>query len=101
MRALPRIIVFAGLVGCAAANDAAPSAKKNAPNPDGSVVEAGKPARDTNIVHDSIRRPQMPLVPVPTPLRGLYVNRWAAIGDRVWSLIDVATRTEANALVID
>lgn len=29
------------------------------------------------------------------------MNRWAAIGDRVWDLVDVAKRTEVNALVID
>src|SRR5205807_8322791 len=39
--------------------------------------------------------------PTPNPVRGLYVNRWAAIGDRMWQLIDVAKRTEVNALVID
>jgi hypothetical protein len=31
----------------------------------------------------------------------LYVNRWAAIGDKMWELIAVAKRTEINALVID
>jgi hypothetical protein len=29
------------------------------------------------------------------------VNRWAAIGQKIWQLIDVAKRTEINALVID
>jgi hypothetical protein len=29
------------------------------------------------------------------------VNRWAAVGPKVWDLIDVAKRTEVNALVID
>jgi hypothetical protein len=29
------------------------------------------------------------------------VNRWAALGERMWQLIDVAKRTEVNALVID
>jgi len=29
------------------------------------------------------------------------VNRWAALGDRMWDLIDIAKRTEVNALVID
>jgi hypothetical protein len=43
----------------------------------------------------------MPLVPTPDPVRGLYVNRWAALGRRMWELIDVARRTEVNALVID
>jgi len=31
----------------------------------------------------------------------LYVNRWAALGDKMWQLIDAAKRTEVNALVID
>jgi hypothetical protein len=34
-------------------------------------------------------------------VRGLYVNRWAVLGQRMWELIDVAKRTEVNALVID
>jgi hypothetical protein len=44
---------------------------------------------------------KFPLVPRPSPLRGLYVNRWAALGDRMWQLIGVAKTTEVNALVID
>ena len=43
----------------------------------------------------------VPLVPRPKLVRGLYVNRWAALGDRMWQLIDVAKTTEVNALVID
>lgn len=50
---------------------------------------------------DSIGRPRAALVPTPDTLRGLYVNRWAAIGSRMWDLIDVAKSTEINALVID
>ncbi|MGQ0712799.1 MAG: putative glycoside hydrolase [Gemmatimonadaceae bacterium] len=50
---------------------------------------------------DSILIPRAPLVPTPSPLRGLYVNRWAAVGSKMWQLIDVAKRTEINALVID
>ena len=46
-------------------------------------------------------RASLPLVPRPEVVRGLYVNRWAALGDRMWQLIDVAKRTEVNALVID
>jgi hypothetical protein len=41
------------------------------------------------------------LVPRPPVVRGLYVNRWAAAGRTMWSLIDVAKRTEVNALVLD
>ena len=50
---------------------------------------------------DSILRPRAPLVRTPQPLRGLYVNRWAALGQKMWQLIDVAKATEVNALVID
>ncbi|MDQ2890577.1 MAG: putative glycoside hydrolase [Gemmatimonadota bacterium] len=37
----------------------------------------------------------------PDTLRGLYVNRWAALGDRMWELVGIAHRTEINTLVID
>lgn len=56
---------------------------------------------DTLALPDSLLRPRAPLVPTPAELRGLYVNRWAALGQRVWQLIDVARATEVNALVID
>jgi len=45
--------------------------------------------------------PHVVRVPRPDTLRGLYVNRWAALGDRMWKLVGVARRTEINALVID
>ena len=60
---------------------------------------AARPA--TIITPDSILIPPAPLVATPSPLRGLYVNRWAAVGEKMWQLIDVAKRTEVNALVID
>jgi hypothetical protein len=41
------------------------------------------------------------VMPRPAVVRGLYVNRWAALGSRMWELIDIAKRTEVNALVID
>lgn len=37
----------------------------------------------------------------PDVVRGLYVNRWAVLGQRMWELIDIAKRTEVNALVLD
>ncbi|MBA3672378.1 MAG: GTP-binding protein [Gemmatimonadaceae bacterium] len=37
----------------------------------------------------------------PEIVRGLYVNRWAVLGGRIRELIDVARRTEINALVLD
>jgi hypothetical protein len=63
---------------------------------------AGAPARASDALPpDSIARPRAPLVATPDTLRGLYVNRWAAIGQKIHKLIDVAKRTEVNALVID
>jgi hypothetical protein len=50
---------------------------------------------------DSLPELRPPLVPQPKVVRGLYVNRWAALGDRGWQLISLASRTEVNALVID
>ena len=53
---------------------------------------------------DAARTAQAPVVqhvPRPDTLRGLYVNRWAALGRKMQQLIGVAKRTEVNALVID
>jgi hypothetical protein len=50
---------------------------------------------------DSLLRPWAPLVATPDTVRGLYVNRWAALGGRMWDLIALARRTEVNALVVD
>jgi hypothetical protein len=59
------------------------------------------PARPAAAPPDSLLRPKPPLVPTPDVIRGLYVNRWAAVGQKMWQLIDVAKKTEINALVID
>lgn len=40
-------------------------------------------------------------VPTPDIVRGLYLNRWAALGQKMNQLIEVAKSTEVNALVID
>lgn len=57
-------------------------------------------AEDTTHSQDTTP-PPMTYVARPDTLRGLYVNRWAAIGNKMWELIAVAKRTEINALVID
>lgn len=61
---------------------------------------------DAGVTKDSVLRPDtvpasVTYVPHPDTLRGLYVNRWAALGNSMWKLIDIAKRTEINALVID
>lgn len=59
------------------------------------------PAPPRVVSSDSLPNLRPPLVPTPKVVRGLYVNRWAAIGDRGWELIRTASHTEVNALVID
>src|SRR5919202_3452016 len=62
---------------------------------------AGAPNESAPVPTDSVLRPKAPLLPTPEPLRGLYVNRWAALGQKMWQIIDVAKATGVNALVID
>ena len=50
---------------------------------------------------DSVRPTPVKRVPTPDVLRGLYINRWAALGEKMGQLIEVARTTEVNALVID
>jgi hypothetical protein len=96
MRSYFACVLLAAAASCTASSETghpAPvdtNALKTVPKPD-----------STPAIPDSVRRPAAVLVPTPDPLRGLYVNRWAAIGQRMWQLIDVAKRTEVNALVID
>ncbi|HEX9484245.1 MAG TPA: putative glycoside hydrolase [Gemmatimonadaceae bacterium] len=40
-------------------------------------------------------------LPRPDTVRGLYVNRWAVLDQRIWRLVQVAETTEVNTLVID
>jgi hypothetical protein len=76
----------------------APSAETPAPG----SASAASPATDSAARAARDTAPaRIPLVPPPTAVKGLYVNRWAAIGDKMWHLIDVAKTTEVNALVID
>jgi len=93
-RRIGTIAFFATLVACQQLGD------KRAQGLDVPSLSAGKtitsstPARiDTvaAVVH----------VPTPDTLRGLYVNRWAALGSKLDRLINVARTTEINALVID
>jgi hypothetical protein len=69
------------------------------------VIAQGQPTaertRQDSIAADSVRRARIGHVPRPEVLRGLYVNRWAALGKKMTQLIDLAKKTEVNALVID
>jgi len=58
-------------------------------------------ARADSIRKDSVEKARIVRVLRPDVVRGLYVNRWAALGKRMGQLIDIAKKTEVNALVID
>lgn len=68
---------------------------------DDSLAAAPLPDTMPRTAADSMRRGLFPRVATPDTIRGLYVNRWAAIGNRMWQLVELARRTEINALVID
>jgi hypothetical protein len=75
--------------------------RQSAPTPIGQTRAATAAASSPPTLPDSVTRPAQPRVPTPRVVRGLYVNRWAALGQRMWDLIEIAKRTEVNALVID
>jgi hypothetical protein len=78
------------VIGIACEPPQTPPAKQVvASTPPGNSLQETKPA------------PPVAHVPTPDTLRGLYVNRWAALGSKLKVLIDVARKTEVNALVID
>jgi hypothetical protein len=103
MRFLPRVplpatwVAIAGLAIGAAGCE--PSVKPAPRDTGKTAAKAATPVAPAT--PDSIARPAQPRVPTPRVVRGLYVNRWAALGERMWDLIQVAKRTEVNALVID
>ena len=71
------------------------------PGAEGITLQAGATASSTPRKADSVAPRVIVRVPPPDTLRGLYVNRWAALGRKLNDLIGVAKRTEINALVID
>jgi hypothetical protein len=62
---------------------------------------AAEIARADSVKRDSIERAKIVHLPRPEVVRGLYVNRWAALGKKMGQLIELAKKTEVNALVID
>lgn len=65
------------------------------------VPDARLAAVADSIRRDSIQRASIKRVPPPDTLRGLYINRWASLGEKMRQLIEVAKTTEVNALVLD
>ena len=94
---------IAGAVAIAAGctDSAAVAARGAAAGPASAVLSAADIARADSIRRDSIEKARIVRVPTPDTLRGLYVNRWAALGRKMNQLIDLSRKTEVNALVID
>ena len=98
----PRLVFVAALaavIGCT--DSAAVAARDKAAEPVTDVRSAEEIARADSIRKDSVERARIVRVATPDTLRGLYVNRWAALGRRMNELIDLSKKTEINALVID
>ena len=87
------IALFAASLACQQYGDA--DAQTGAPTPSHIKSTASATVQSQPV--------NQPIAHVPTPdtLRGLYVNRWAALGSKLKNLIQVAKKTEVNALVID
>jgi hypothetical protein len=88
---LGTIAVFSFSLGCQQRVDAGAQSGEIAPELGGNPEASFGRAKKDSVAH----------VPTPDTLRGLYVNRWAALGSKLTRLIGVAKKTEVNALVID
>jgi len=97
---------FIGFAACALASaaacgDYAASARDPLDRLPADTRSPADRARSDSIRADSIARAKIVRLPQPEIVRGLYVNRWAAIGRKMGQLIELAKTTEINALVID
>src|SRR5690349_5565140 len=93
-----RIVISVTAALTVAGCDSKPGAEAR---PDSIATRATAAVPAAPAVPDSIARPAQPRIATPKVVRGLYVNRWAALGQRMGDLIDIAKKTEVNALVID
>src|ERR1700681_4813037 len=93
-RRIGTIASFAALLACQQFGDKRAKGLQVSASSTGKTIASSTPARIETVA---------PVAHVPTPdtLRGLYVNRWAALGSKLDRLIGVARKTEINALVID
>jgi hypothetical protein len=93
---IAKIAFLSILLACQHAGDGSPRPGAEA------IVSQGAPSgSSTGAVAEAVKPREIIRVPPPDTLRGLYVNRWAALGRKLTDLIGVAKRTEVNALVID
>ena len=101
MHALKATVVAVVIAVAGCTDSASVAARDAAAEPSRAVLSPADNARADSIRKDSIEKARIVRVPTPDTLRGLYVNRWAALGRKMGQLIDLAKKTEVNALVID
>jgi hypothetical protein len=99
MKRFATLIALPTLVIAVACSDA--KAVKTASDPQADAAATAAQHRADSLEADSINRAKVAHVPRPDVVRGLYVNRWAALGEKMGQLINLAKTTEVNALVID
>jgi hypothetical protein len=93
-------VVFLAIAGAGAVAGVAACTDANAERP-GATQAATPEVLNEAVMVGAVAIETVPRVPTPAVIRGLYVNRWAALGNRGRDLIEVAKTTEVNALVID
>ncbi len=91
----------AALVALACSDSASAGARVRAVEGKATSQTNAAKHRADSLEADSVARAKIVHVPRPDVVRGLYVNRWAALGQKMGQLIDIAKTTEVNALVID
>jgi hypothetical protein len=96
-----RSFYFLAACGVIACSDKAAIQGREVAAQNDPVVSAADRALADSMRKDSIERASIVHMPRPEIVRGLYVNRWAALGRKMSQLIDLAKKTEVNALVID
>jgi hypothetical protein len=99
MKRFATLIALPTLVIAVACSDA--KAVKTASDPQADAAATAAQHRADSLEADSTNRAKVAHVPRPDVVRGLYVNRWAALGEKMGQLINLAKTTEVNALVID
>ena len=97
--ARPLFIIIAAILAAACTDKGVESRPVGGQQP--APTSAAEVARLDSIRRDSIERARIVRVATPDTVRGLYVNRWAALGKKMGQLIELAKKTEVNALVID
>lgn len=101
MKRLQSIVVAALCIAAGCTDNVRLAARDAVGEPASASPPSAARARADSIRNDSIEKARIVRVPTPDTLRGLYVNRWAALGRKMDQLIDLAKTTEVNALVID